>query len=209
LSCPFILQEGVNTASTIKGRASMAGGNGFPVVTGDWLAVAVSAQISGLDLNDTNIGIVLLQTSGQIPISISQSTVFATGSKMGLWTWIQGTTITSLPPPLGSSTNCSGFLDCILPNLVFSLCSHQTSACQNASGLLWAILLSIFFSFFVWKMGANILPGVRLPFGEIFLLMALVWILVMSGLGLILVWVPLFFFFVISLFVGKKTGVYL
>ena len=33
--------------------------------------------------------------------------------------------------------------------------------------------------------------------------------LLAAGLSLIYVWVPLFFFFVISLFVGKKTGVYL
>src|SRR5207249_12076667 len=40
-----------------------------------------------------------LQTSGIIPATISQDTVFSAGTKIGLWAWIQGTTITSLPPP--------------------------------------------------------------------------------------------------------------
>ncbi len=195
-----------------KGRLTLGAGGQYAVSNGEWVGIAVTGSFSGLDLNDTNTNINLFQTSGQIPPSITQSnpaTSLCAGCKMGLWAWITGNVVTGASPSPNIGTSCSGFLDCIVPNLVFSLCSNQTTQCQNVSALLWAILLSMFFTFFVWKMGANIMPGARLPFGEIFLLMTLVWIFVMSGLTLLFVWVPLFFFFLISLFVGKKTGVYL
>jgi len=209
ITCPFLLQQGVNTAVTTKGRASMGGGTQYTAVSGDWIAIAVSAQISGLDLNDTNTNVQMFQTSGAIPFSISQETVFSATSKIGLWTWLQGTTVTSLPPPASRVSNCSGLLDCILPNLVFSFCSNQTPACTNASALVWALILSIVTTFFTLKGGGDLLPGIRIPIGEIFTFSLLIWIFVMSGLTLLFVWVPLFFFFAISLAYGKHTGKYL
>ncbi|HEX9240434.1 MAG TPA: hypothetical protein VF910_07280, partial [Candidatus Bathyarchaeia archaeon] len=116
-ACPFALIEAVGTGVFAKGRASMAGGSQFPVVAGDWIGIAVSAQISGLDLNDTNTNVALFQTSGFMPPLISQSTVFAATSKVGLWAWVQSTVITSLPPPspLSGCTNNFAQLDCLLP----------------------------------------------------------------------------------------------
>jgi hypothetical protein len=206
--CPGLLQKSTSVTNPVKGANSVTN-LAIPVSNGQWVGIAISATFNGMDINDTNTQVVMLQTAGVMPPVISVDSTFSTTAKVALYAYLTGNTITGIPPPATTGGNCAGFLDCIVPNLVFALCTNQTPTCQNSSALLWAILLAIFFSFFIWKMGANVLPGVRLPFGEIFLLMVLVWIFIMSGLQLLFVWVPLFFFFVISLFVGKKTGVYL
>jgi hypothetical protein len=212
LQCPGQFLQGRSQSNPAKGQLSMVSSLGqIPVANGQWVAISITSQFGPLDINDTNTNVPLFQAQGNGGlVSVSPASNLCAGCKMGLWAFIVGNVVTGggpLTPSPGAS--CPGFLDCIIPSLVFSLCSNQTPTCISSSGLLWAVLLSIFFSFFVWKMGANIMPGVKLPFGEIFMLLMLVWIFVLTGVGLILVWVPLFFFFVISLLVGKKTGVYL
>jgi hypothetical protein len=207
--CPFVQQLGGQTPGFAKGKVSVNGGIQYTFSSGDWIAVAVSAQVSGLDLNDTNTSVQMFQTSGVISVLVTQATVFNAASKIGLWTWLTGNIIGSLPPPTAISPPCAGLLDCIVPNLVFSFCTNLTPQCQNASALLWAVLLSVFFSFFIWKGATEIMPGTKLPLGDIFMLMLLVWIFVMAGLTLIFVWVPIFFFFVISLVWQKHNGSFL
>lgn len=53
------------------------------------------------------------------------------------------------------------------------------------------------------------MPSMKLPIGEVFLVMELAWIFIMTGVGVIFVWVPIFFFFLISVLFGKQTGRYL
>lgn len=210
-TCPGILQKTQAFQNPQKGTNVFANAN-VPVSAGQWVGLAVTSSLAGLDINDTNTAIQMWQTQGSQGLSaiISQSTVFSATSKVGLWGFITGNTITGIGPPTpATGGTCAGFLDCLLPNWVASLCSNQTPTCTNASGLIWALILTTFTSFFIWKGGSNILPGTKLPYGEMFLLLMLVWIFVLSGLQLLFVWVPLFFFFVVSLLLGKKTGVYL
>jgi hypothetical protein len=171
----------------------------------------MTAFFSGFDVNDTNTSVNLFQTNeGAIPSTI-QAAALLGSSKMGLWAWIRGNVVTSgqpTPPPACGS-GLSGLLDCMIPQWVASLCSNPTASCINTSGLIWAGGLAIFFSFFTVRGLGEMLPGQKYPIGEIFMFWALVWIFVMSGLSQVFAWVPIFFFFLISLFVGKKTGVYL
>jgi len=210
--CPGQLQQqsgAQNFFSPAKGKISFSGLH-VPVSNGQWVGIALSAAISGLDVNDTNTNVNLFQTNeGKIPPSIQQP-VSLGNSKAGLWAWIIGNVVTGGPTttPTGQF-NCPGFLDCVLPNLVFSFCSAATPSCIAMSGLVWAGILAFISSFFVIKYGSEVAPNVRIPFGEIFLFFALTWIFVMSGLSLIFVWIPLFFFFVVSLLYGKHTGTYL
>lgn len=209
--CPAALQKSVTIQNPTKGVQTFSN-LAIPVSIGQWVGFAFTATFGGMDLNDTNTQVQINQASdggGALNPTISQSTVFSAVSKIGLWGFLTGNTITGIPPPPTTGGTCAGFLDCILPNWVFSLCTNQTPQCQNASALLWAMILSIVSVFFVFKAGGNFMPGMRLPIGEIFLMAMLVWIFILSGLQLLFVWVPLFFFFVVSLIVGKKTGTFL
>lgn len=209
--CPAALQKSVTIQNPMKGSNPFTN-LAIPVSTGQWVGFAFTATFQGMDLNDTNTQVSMNQATdggGQLNPTISQSTVFSTVSKVGLWGFITGNTITGIPPSPNVGGTCAGFLDCILPNWVFSLCTNQTPQCQNASALLWAMILSIVSVFFVFKAGGNLMPGIRLPIGEIFLMAMLVWVFILSGLQLLFVWVPLFFFFVVSLLIGKKTGTFL
>lgn len=210
-ACPGILQKTQSFQNPSKGTNVFANAN-VPVSAGQWVGLAVTSSLAGLDINDTNTAVQMWQTQGSqgLPAIIAASTVFSAASKVGLWGFITGNTITGIGPPTPpTGGTCAGFLDCLLPNWVASLCTNQTPTCTNASGLIWALILTTFTSFFIWKGGSNILPGTKLPYGEMFLLLLLVWVFVLSGLQLLFVWVPLFFFFVVSLLLGKKTGVYL
>lgn len=207
--CPGLQLLGAFTANFQKGRVSLNAGTGYPVFNGQWVGVAISAQMSGMDINDTNANVAMSQTSGIIPATISQSSQFSATSKIGLWAWIRGNIVTGAPPIAPPSNPCPGILDCVIPNLAFSLCFVPTPSCVSSSALLIAGAFAIASTFFSFKAGGNMMPNAKLPLGEIFLFWALVWILVFSGLSLLFVWVPIFFFLVISLMYGKHTGRYL
>jgi hypothetical protein len=53
---------------------------------------------------------------------------------------------------------------------------------------------------------AKISPNLKIPIGETFTFILLIWIFVMTGLSLVVVWVPVFFFMVVSLLFSKQTG---
>jgi hypothetical protein len=208
-SCPFLLQEGVNTGAIGKGRVTMPGGNNYPVVAGDWIAIGVSSQISGLDLNDTNTNVPMLQTSGIIPSAISQDTAFGT-VKIGLWTWIQSTTITSLPPPLGSPVSCFG-LDCILAKVVNSSCQLVTVGCQTGSALFWVIILTIISITVVVYAFSEILPNAnigRMGIGELAILIFIGWIVIFTSFNLLSIYVLLLVFFVVAALSAKTVRGY-
>lgn len=212
--CPGALQKSSTIQNPSKGMNSFTN-LAIPVSNGQWVGLAFTATFGGMDLNDTNTQVPINQASdggGALNPTVSQSTVFASLSKIGLWGFLTGNVITGIPPPPttgAGGSNCSGILDCILPSLVFSLCSNQTPQCQNASALVWALILSIISLFFVFRTTGNLMPGVRIPIGEAFTLALIVWIFVLSGLQLLFVWVPLFFFFIAAVIFGKKTGTFL
>src|SRR6267143_565953 len=207
--CPGQLQQqsgAQNFFSPAKGKISFSGLK-VPVANGQWIGIALSASISGLDVNDTNTNVNLFQTNeGKIPPSI-QLPASLGNSKVGLWAWITGNVVTGGPPTTpGGQFNCAGLLYCLLPNWVASFCFAATPSCLAASGLIWAMIMAGVSTFVIAKYGSELMPNVIQPFGEVFLMFALVWIFVMAGLSLIYVWVPLFFFFVGSILFGKQTG---
>jgi hypothetical protein len=209
-ACPFILQEGVNTGALGKGRVSMTGGGQYPVVAGDWIGIAVSAQISGLDLNDTNSNVPMLQASGIIPAAITQTASFSAASKIGLWTWIQSTTITSLPPPIGSGVSCFG-LDCILSKVVNSSCQIATTACQTGSSIFWVIILTIISVTALVMALSELLPGQnigRMGIGELAILFFIGWVVIFTSFSLLSIYVLLLVFFVVAAISAKTVRGY-
>jgi hypothetical protein len=208
-ACPFALIESVGTGSFAKGRASMAGGAQFPVVAGDWIGIAVSAQISGLDLNDTNTNVALFQTNGLMPPLISQNTLFAATSKVGLWAWVQSTVITSLPPPspLSGCTNNFAQLDCLLPALSNGSCRILTASCQTSGSLFWIILTVL--SFMLVTVGfasAHVTKFVAA--GDVFLFFFLSWFFIFVGVNLVESFVVIFFLFIGATVFGKTARNY-
>jgi hypothetical protein len=207
-SCPGLLQFSRSIQNPVKGQQSlvMTGGS-VPVSNGQWIGVAVSGLYSPLDLNDTNTNVNIFQTNGLMPAVIqTASQLVSCACKTGLWAFIVGNVVTGVPPTGITLPQCAGFLDCLLPNWVASLCFSPTSGCITSSALVWVMILSIFTSFFVWKGASNIMPGVRLPIGETFLFFALIWIFVEAGLGLLPVFALIFLFFVVSLMTAKHFG---
>jgi len=208
--CAGLRVSQASSSPPTKGRIS-AIASSVPVFIGQWVAVAVSATFSGIDINDTNTNVNLFQTNeGRTPSSISLAVpVTGTTSKMGLWVWISGNVVVGTPPTNPNTFNCAGLLDCLLPNWIGSLCFNGTPVCLAMSGLVWAGILAVFSTFVVIKFGTELMPNARIPFGEIFLFFALTWVLVMGGLAYTFVWVPLFFFFVVSILMRKNVGSYL
>jgi hypothetical protein len=206
--CPGQLQQQNNFPSPGKGKIAFSGLH-IAVTQGQWIGIALSATFSGLDVNDTNTNVNLLQTNeGRIPPSIQQPASLG-NSKVGLWAWIIGNSVVGNNPTSSVPFSCAGFLDCLLPNWVGSFCFTGNPSCLAMSGLIWAGILATFSTFGVAKFGTELSPGMKIPFGEIFLFFALTWVLVMSGLSLTFVWVPLLIFFVVSILMGKRTGMYL
>ena len=215
VACPGLLQTGINVlGNPNKGQTSFGANNLLiPVSNGQWVAVAITASLSGLDLNDTNTSVPLFQTSGGPipPSAITQSSLLNAAAKMGLWTWIKGNTITSAPPSL-SPNGCQSFagIDCLFPALVNSFCTSFSQSCQTSSALFWVVILSIF-TLFILQFGvARVLPGSRvLQGGEVFLLVFVSFILMFAGLGLLPIWIPVLIFFIVSILMGKNISRYL
>ena len=205
--CPGIEVLGSGTGQSNKGRAFITAGSRYPVSNGQWVGIALSGQYAALDLNDTNTNVPLLETNqGKIPVSITDS-ISLGNSKLGLWAWIIGNVVTSLPPTSPGVGFC-GLLDCLFGALINSFCSNVTVACQTSSGIFWAIMFTIM-TVMTLKYGeAKIFgPNTKMAFGgEIFGLIFLSFIFIESGLGLITAFVPLFFIVVVSLAFAKQTG---
>src|SRR5260370_11319600 len=88
-TCPGLLASGWNVVGN-PGKGRLANGNYLiPVTNGQWVGISITATMSGLDLNDTNAGVPLFQTSGGAcscppPPIISHTSLFNTPSKMSL-----------------------------------------------------------------------------------------------------------------------------
>lgn len=208
-ACPGLATSGgASPVNPVKGQTQGTLANLHVGVTnGEWIGIAVTAQFGPLDLNDTNTNVNLFQTNeGKNPAVIQQGTLLA-NSKLGLWAWISGSPNVGATPQ--NPTNCVSLatLDCLLPNLVNSLCTNSAnSQCQTSSALFWVLVFTIISEFAIGMSFAKISPNLKIPIGETFTFILLIWIFVMTGLSLIVVWVPVFFFMVISLFFSKHTG---
>lgn len=201
-----------NTGVLKKGRASITAGPNFLVNAGQWVAIAVTAQFAPLDINDTNTQVPMQQVSGTAPSILSGPAVFSAVSKVGLWTFIVGSPATAPPPTTGAACNNNfAQIDCFLPALVNDFCSTLTSQCQTTSALLWVVILSIGLVAFAVGMFHTIFPTVSFNFGqmgEMFMLILLVVVLMMTNQGLLPPYVPILIFFVTAILVGKRVEGY-
>lgn len=208
-ACPGSLIVSNSFLNPAKGKITVTvPGSTTGIANGQNAAVAFSCLYAPCDINDTNTVVPISQTAGNMPPLISQSSSF-TGTcscLTGAWAYITGNVVTGVPTITPTNAACAGFLDCLLPNWVNSLCSNPTPTCTSISGMIWAGGLAIFFTFFTLKGWGEIGPAVgnvKLPVVDVFLFWGLVWMLAMGGLALTFVWIPLFFFLVVALMFGK------
>lgn len=204
--CPGYLASGWNPQVPNKGKVTN-GNYQIPIANGQWAAVAIFGQFSGLDLNDTNTPLIVDQTTSggsgcncPPPGSISQSAVFSASFKMGLWAWIVGNVVTSQPPTTPGVGLCPG-LDCILTEATNSFCTNVTTACQTGSALFWVIILTII-SVVTLVMGLSaVLPEAnigRMGIGELAILFFIGWIVIFTSFSLLSVYVLLLTFFIVA-----------
>lgn len=212
-SCPGLLQFSKTIVNPTKGQAGnsiIITGNALPVSNGQWVGIALSGLYAPLDINDTNTNVAIFQTQGTVPAVLSQTSAFSANYKMGLWAWIVGNIVTG-QPGTGNIVlpTCAGFLDCLLPNWVGSLCSNPTPVCLGGSSLIWITILAAFGTFFLMRGAGEAVPNLKLPIGEIFIFFALIWVMVLTGVGLLPMFAMIFLFFVISAFTAKHWGKFL
>ncbi len=204
--CPGLTVVQGQTSSAAKGKQSLIAGPQYVIQTQSniYYGVALSFQIAPEDANDTNTAVAIHVTTGITPSVITQDGVFDPGSKIGIWAWITGNIISSIPPPT-PTFNCSGLLDCILPQLAQSFCSNATPSCVNAGGLIEVVILTIVSVFFVAKTAGEV-GNVKVSIGELILFFGILWIFVISGVGILFIWVPVVIFFIVSLLMSKQVG---
>jgi len=209
--CPGLLQQqgAIGLGSNLqKGRVSLANLQ-IAVLNGQWVGISITAQYTGLDLNDTNTGVNLFQTNeGKNPSVIVNAVPFNPASaKMGLWAWITGNSIVGTSPPIPSAAcaNSFGTIDCWAPAFINGACTLVTAACQTSAAILWSFILSMLF---LITMAASVGADFKLPMGELFIFLFVGWILIFAGLGLTLVWIPVFFIMLLAVAFSKHTGKY-
>jgi hypothetical protein len=203
--CPGYLASGWNVIGN-PGKGKISNGNyQIPISNGQWAAVSISGVFAPLDLNDTNTPLVVSQTQGggcacPPPAAISQSSVYSSSFKMGLWAWIVGNVVTSQPPTSPSVNACAG-LDCILTEATNSFCTNVTTACQTGSALFWVIILTIISIVFVVFAFSAILPEAnigRMGIGELAILFFVGWIVIFTSFNLLSIYVLLLTFFIVA-----------
>ncbi len=210
--CPGLLQAqspGQNFFSPPKGKISFSGLR-IPVSNGQWVGIALSAFLSGLDVNDTNTNVPLFQTNeGKIPNVIQQPSSLG-NSKVGLWAWINGNVVTGTGPTSPSSGNCGPGLDFILACAVNSLCTVVTSQCQTGSSIFLIVILTIFSIAVLLGIFSYWLPGMNFSvkgMGEFAILIFIGWFVAFAAYGLLLPYMIILMFFVIAwLFLGRSRG---
>jgi len=204
--CPGFLASGWNVIGN-PNKGKLSNGNyQIPISNGQWAAVSISGVFSPLDLNDTNTPLQVLQTSGggcacPPPAAISQSSIFSSSFKMGLWAWIVGNAVTSQPPTTPGITGCGAGLDCILTEATNSFCSVLTTACQTGSALFWVIILTIISVTALVMALSELLPSQnigRMGIGELGVLFFLGWIVIFTSFSLLSIYVLLLVFFVVA-----------
>jgi hypothetical protein len=209
-ACPGLRVASLTSAlNPSKGVFSLAFAPGqIATAAGQWFAVGVSGLFTGLDLNDTNTGVPVSQTSGSIPSQLTAISTYNSNFKMGLWAFIIGNTVVS-PPPTPGPLSCAT-LDCILPALVNGFCQNLTAACQGGSAFLWIVILTIItIGSFLYIMQA-IMPGVnpgKIGLEFIGLVVFIGWLATFGSLGLLPSFFMVLLFLVISwLFLGRLKG---
>jgi len=227
-ACGGLLQSSTQRANPVKGRFALT----VPVTvsSGEWIGIAVSATLSGLDLNNTNAGCGISGdggicvnppgmsfTTGMLPSIVSTSAACTANgspcntagiSTTGLWAWINGNIIGGTPSQNTACTNNFAQLDCMIPAMVNGLCSVVTASCQTSTALLWIIILS-FTSFLLLTVGfasAHVTKFVAA--GDVFMFLFLGWFFIFAGLGVLQSFVIIFFLFIGAVAFGKTARNY-
>ncbi|HEX9240522.1 MAG TPA: hypothetical protein VF910_07725 [Candidatus Bathyarchaeia archaeon] len=227
-ACGGLLQSSTQRANPVKGRFALT----VPVTvsSGEWIGLAVSATLSGLDLNNTNAGCGISGdggicvnppgmsfTTGILPSIISTSAACTANgspcntagiSTTGLWAWINGNVIGATPPQNAACTNNFAQLDCMLPALSNGMCMVVTASCQTSGSLFWIALLTVV-SFLLVTVGfasANVTKFVAA--GDVFLFFFLTFFFMFAGVGLLETFVVIFFLFLGATVFGKTARNY-
>lgn len=207
--CPGTLQAMISIRNPGKGVQSLPN-QSVPVSAGQWVGIGLTGTFTGLDINDTNTQVGMAQVAGAMPPTISQTTTFSAVSKVGLWAYIVGNTITgpNLPPQGPTCTNNWAQLDCLIPALSNGMCFVVTASCQTSGSLFWIIILTVL-SFLVVTIGfasAHVTKFVAA--GDVFLFFFLAWFFIFVGVGVIQSFVVIFFLFIGATVFGKTARNY-
>jgi len=157
----------------------------FSISNGQWIGVSVSGSFAGLDLNDTNTNVNLLQVAGRTPNQITSPTNL--GNRLtGLYAWVQGNTVSGGPP--GGPAGC-GTVQCYLASFVNAL----------GGGILGGLAaFGILFGFFGLTMlyvtrqhdSQGHIVGFALPM-EFLVIIAVVLMIFLSAAGVLPPYIPL------------------
>jgi hypothetical protein len=176
--CPGFLQIQQSFQNPQKGTISMP--TNIQIQNGQFIGIALTASFNGMDINDTNTGVTVYQSSGRMP-GLIQSVTSLGSQKEAIYAWVTGNTIIVAPPV--SPSNC------------------QTPACGLAQlgavlgggvvgGLfVWIILTLTIGGFFLFMVRHNpaAIPWVM---GLTFMI-SMVILIAESLLGLLPPWIPL------------------
>jgi len=213
--CPAYLASGWNVIGN-PGKGKLSNGNyQIPISAGQWAGVSISGVFAPLDLNDTNTNVAVFQVQGggcacPPPATITQAAIYSSSFKMGLWAWILGTIVTSIPPTSPPVSACAG-LDCILTEATNSFCTNVTTACQTGSALFWVIILTIISITTVVLAFSEILPSAnigRMGIGELAILFFVGWVVIFTSFNLLSIYVLLLVFFVVAALSAKTVRGY-
>jgi hypothetical protein len=183
--CPGFLQSSQAFGPLIKQRYTFQNSN-LAVHVGDWIGISFGANFKGIDLNDTNSGVPIYFTSGYTPAQISQSAVYDSASKIGLWSYITGNIATG-----DAGTSSPG---CSTP-----ACGAQAFVGALGGGLFGGIVaFGILFGLFGFGLlymtrqhdEQGHIKGYALPTWLLGVI-AILLLIGMSSLGLLPVWIPL------------------
>src|SRR6266566_1730660 len=155
-------QQRANTISNpniAKGKFSLIP-SPIPVISGQWVGIAVTAINSGLDLNDANTSVALFQQSpGTIPPLLNNGASFNCACKIGMWAYITGNTV-GIPPPSIGGQGCGADVVCFM---IASACGLTPSNCligALAFGLIYSFASIIILEAVSAKIGSNMtIPG--------------------------------------------------
>lgn len=220
-ACPAQLQASLTSSQNpTKGRFAFSTFQ-IPVTVGQWFGIAVSATLSGLDLNNTNTACSaagsgfcanppgLVQTAGNMPSTISSTvTLPATLSNVGLWAFVTSAIANGIPAPSqGPCGNNFAQIDCFLPALINDFCNQVTVACQTQSALLWTMILALIFFIIAIAAFSSFVPFAHISFADgmgLFTLLILIVVFMMTSAGLLPVWVDIAVFMVLAIEFGDK-----
>jgi hypothetical protein len=178
--CPGFLTA--QTSITNPGKGTQTLQLNVPVVTGQWIGIAVSASFSGLDINNTSTSQTLYQTTGRMPTVVNSYTSLGSSSA-DIYINLLGLQPGGGSPQPGSVGTCS--VSCGLIQFWNALGG------DTAAGI--AVFIILFFFVFGLIAVFTRHAGIGLPFGPILLLLSIFSIALMvmlSSVGVLPTYLP-------------------